>query len=161
MIAAEFHILILKGFHPLKDLHEGMSPPSLVTIWRTTWRRLWHSRISSETLMEAHEVAFRLKNSWSIIRLPLNLSLGKKRGFFRASWDLIMDQRMQAMCTSDPLWGCNWASETDHNKCMMQGQQCRGNLVCKRQTQSVVQKKAKQIKWKDKDRGKDVNYRSQ
>lgn len=70
-----------------------------------------------------------------------------------------MNQRMQAMCTSDPLQSCDWASETDHNKCMMHGQQCRGNLVCKRQTQNVVQKKAKQIKRKD--RGKEVDYRSQ
>lgn len=71
-----------------------------------------------------------------------------------------MDQRAQAMCTSDPLRGCDWASETDHNKCMMQGQQCRGNLVCKRQTQSVVQKKAKSNE-KIKIEEKKSNYRSQ
>lgn len=56
---------------------------------------------------------------------------------------MIVDQRPQAMFTPGLMFGCDWATETDHNKCMMRGQQCRGNLVCKRQTQCVVQKKAK------------------
>lgn len=58
---------------------------------------------------------------------------------------LSTNRQNQEVCTSNPSQCSDWALETDHYKCMMQkGQRCRGNLVC--ETQSVVQKKAKQIK---------------
>lgn len=38
----------------------------------------------------------------------------------------------------------------------MHGQQCRGNVVCERQTQSVVQKKANQTKRKEKREEKEL-----
>lgn len=57
--------------------------------------------------------------------------------------DLIVGQHPPPAFTPGLMLACDWASETDHNKCMMRGQQCRGNLVCERQTQCVVQKKAK------------------
>lgn len=67
--------------------------------------------------------------------------LGKKG--FGGGQDLIVDQHPLPAITPGLILAWDWASETDHNKCMMRGQQCRGNLVCERQTQCVVQKKAK------------------
>lgn len=157
-IAAQFHILVLKGCHPIKTSRRGREV-HFVTIWRTIWRWFRLFGISIVRLMEVHEVASHPKSSWSIIRVPFKLSHGKKRGQIRVVLHLNMNQHSEAMCTSDPLQGYDWASETDHNKCMMHGQQCRGNLVCERQTQSVVQKKAKTNETKKEE--KEVDYRSQ
>lgn len=60
-IAAQFHILILKGRHPKMIFMRGDDELPLATVGKATCRWLSKlSRISSERMMEVHEVAFCL-----------------------------------------------------------------------------------------------------